>query len=200
MQLNVALFLFLAIVGIAALVIHARGRSWRSIRDLLGLRLGPGVAYLVLIPFTIVAAVVTAAIARFVLLDAFTHPAANTSLYVYAQQTLGVGTLAAAFAYEMGTTAIGEELFFRGLIAGWLLGWLGAWWGNLAQALVFLLPHLALIALAPSLWWVVILAAFGGGLVLGAVRQWTGSILPGMLAHGLTNTVAAGVTMWLAHS
>jgi membrane protease YdiL (CAAX protease family) len=48
---------------------------------------------------------------------------------------------------------------------------------------------------------VVILAAFGGGgLVLGAVRQWTGGILPGMLAHGLTNTVAAGVTMWLAHS
>jgi CAAX protease family protein len=200
MQLNVAVFLFVGIVGIAALVIHARGRSWRSIRDLLGLRLGPGRAYLVLIPFTIVAAVVTAAIARFVLLDAFTHPAADTSLAVYARQTLGVGTLAAAFAYEMFTTAIGEELLFRGLIAGWLLGWLGAWWGNLAQALVFLLPHLALIALAPGLWWVVILAAFGGGLVLGAVRQWTGSILPGMLAHGLTNTVAAGVTMWLAHS
>src|SRR5262249_43618209 len=113
---------------------------------------------------------------------------------------LGVGKLEASFACKILATAIGYELSSRGLIAGWLLGWLGAWWGNLAQALVFLLPHLALIALAPSLWWVVILAAFGGGLVLGAVRQWTGRIPPGMLAHGLTNPVAAGGTLWLALS
>lgn len=199
MQFNVAVFLFLAIVGFAALIIHARGRSWPSIRDLLGLRLGSGRAYMVLIPFTVMTAIVVTGVARFVLPGTFSHPPSNTTLYGYSRQTLSVGTLAVAFAYEMGTTALGEELLFRGLIAGWLLGWLGAWWGNLAQALVFLLPHLVLLFIAPGLWWLVILAAFGGGLVLGVVRQRTGSILPGMLGHGILNTVAAGVTMWMAH-
>jgi membrane protease YdiL (CAAX protease family) len=199
MQLNVTVFLFLGIVGVAALVIHGRGRSWSSVRDLLGLRLGPGGAYLGLIPYTIGAIVVLAVLARVVLPQTFSHPPLNTTLYGYSHETLGVGTLASAFVYETFMTALGEELLFRGLIAGWLLGWLGARWGNLAQALVFLLPHLPLIIIAPGLWWLVLVAALGGGLTLGLVRQRTGSILPGLLGHGIGNTVAAGVTMWMAH-
>jgi len=199
MRLNVAVFLLLAIVGIATLVIHARGRSWSSVRDLLGLRLGPGAVYLSLIPYTIGTVIVLAALARFVLPQTFSHPPSYLSLYAYSRQTLGVGTLGAALVYEVGMTALGEELLFRGLIAGWLLGWLGPRWGNLAQAAVFLVPHLPVVLIAPGLWWLVLVAALGGGLALGLLRQRTGSILPGLLGHGIGNTVAAAVTMWMAH-
>jgi uncharacterized protein len=144
--------------------------------------------------------IVLATIARFVVPQTFSHPPSYTTLYDYSRQTLGAGTVATALVYELGMTALGEELFFRGLIAGWLLGWLGARWGNLAQALVFLVPHVPVILIAPGLWWLVLIAGFGGGLTLGLLRQRTGSILPGLLGHGIGNTVAAAVTMWMAHA
>ena len=45
--------------------------------------------------------------------------------------------------------ALGEEVFFRGLLAGVLIRRLGFAWGNLMQALAFLVPH-ALAALPKS--------------------------------------------------
>ena len=40
--------------------------------------------------------------------------------------------------------AIGEEIFFRGLLGGILIRRLGFLWGNLLQAVLFLVPHLLL--------------------------------------------------------
>lgn len=46
----------------------------------------------------------------------------------------------------------GRDLFFRGLVGGWLMRHSGFWVGNALQILVFLLPHLFVLAGGLYLW------------------------------------------------
>lgn len=85
--------------------------------------------------------------------------------------------------------AAGEEVFFRGLLGGVLMRRLGFWWGNTLQAVVFLLPHTALLVIDASLW-PVLPVQFLAGWLLGWLRHSTGSFLPGAAVHVLTNVVA----------
>ena len=87
--------------------------------------------------------------------------------------------------------AAGEEVFFRGLLGGVLMRRLGVAWGNLAQAAVFLLPHLALLAVDARLW-PILPAQFVTGLLLGWLRHRADSFVPGAAVHALVN-LAAGL-------
>ncbi len=49
------------------------------------------------------------------------------------------------FVYPLVTSALCEELLFRGLIAKWLIRRLGFGWGNALQTALFLAPHLLLV-------------------------------------------------------
>ncbi|SLM99039.1 CPBP family intramembrane glutamic endopeptidase [Brevibacterium yomogidense] len=89
--------------------------------------------------------------------------------------------------------ALGEEVFFRGLLAGVLIRRLGFAWGNLMQALAFLVPHAALLAIDIRLW-PILPVQFAVGWVLGHLRHVTGSFLPGALVHIVANVVA-GILM-----
>ncbi|GAA4514121.1 CPBP family intramembrane glutamic endopeptidase [Brevibacterium yomogidense] len=84
--------------------------------------------------------------------------------------------------------AAGEEVFFRGLVGGVLMRRLGFGWGNLLQAVVFLLPHTVLLALDGSLWPLLVLQ-FVTGWLLGWLRWTSGSILPGVAVHAVVNIV-----------
>lgn len=86
--------------------------------------------------------------------------------------------------------ATGEEVFFRGLVGGVLFRRLGFGWGNLVQALIFLVPHLALLLVDPRLW-PLLPVQFAAGWLLGWLRHKTGSFVPGAAAHTIAN-VAAG--------
>src|SRR5262249_51544508 len=55
---------------------------------------------------------------------------------------LGGSAIAMALLYGVVKTGFPEELLFRGLIAGSLSRRLSLWWANLAQTLIFFLPHL----------------------------------------------------------
>lgn len=81
---------------------------------------------------------------------------------------------------------IGEEVFFRGLVYGGLrLRW-GVAAGALASAAFFAAVHTQLVHALPI---------FALGLVLAIVYERSGSLVPGMVAHGLNNVVAV-LSIW----
>jgi len=92
-------------------------------------------------------------------------------------------------------TSLSEELLFRGLIGKRLIGRFGFAIGNGMQAVAFGLVHLSLLAIPQaSLPLVLAMVAFTG--VMGWVNGWlnerlgNGSIVPGWIAHGLTNLLS----------
>jgi membrane protease YdiL (CAAX protease family) len=90
--------------------------------------------------------------------------------------------------------ALGEEIFFRGLLGGWLVRRLGFAIGNTVQTLIFLLPHLLLLLVSLNLWPIIAVQIVAGWL-LGWLRYRSDSILPGWLAHSLINAFGALATM-----
>jgi membrane protease YdiL (CAAX protease family) len=102
----------------------------------------------------------------------------------------GLPALTLAFLNGIVQTAFAEELLFRGLIAGSLSRRLALVWANLTQALIFFLPHLAILLFAPELWGILPLV-FLGALVFGWVRIRSGSILGSWLMHASGNVTMA---------
>lgn len=110
------------------------------------------------------------------------------------QQFVGLGlnlqTVIAALFYGGLQTGFTEELLFRGLIAGSLARRLSPLWANIAQALLFLLPHVLIVVVAPELWGLLV-AVFAVGLLLGWMRIRSGSILGPWLVHTAVNVTVA---------
>jgi membrane protease YdiL (CAAX protease family) len=120
------------------------------------------------------------------------NPLVSTSFYDGWSPSLS--SFLFAWMREAFYVALGEEIFFRGLLGGWLERRYGFRRGNIIQAVVFLLPHLLLLMVSTS-FWLVIVVQFLAGWVLGLLRSRSGSILPGWLAHSLMNAVGALASM-----
>lgn len=118
----------------------------------------------------------------------------NINISDYAGWTLSVASFLLVWLREAIYVALGEEIFFRGFLGGWLVRRLGFAIGNTVQALVFLLPHLLLLLVSQSLWLIIIVQLIAGWL-LGWLRYRSNSILPGWLAHSLTNAFGALAAM-----
>ena len=118
----------------------------------------------------------------------------NINISDYAGWTLSVTSFLLVWLREAIYVALGEEILFRGFLGGWLVRRLGFAVGNTAQALVFLLPHLLLLLVSRSLWPIIIVQLIAGWL-LGWLRYLSNSILPGWLAHSLTNAFGALAAM-----
>lgn len=103
---------------------------------------------------------------------------------------LTIQAIVLALLYGMVKTGFSEELLFRGLVAGSLSRRLPLRWANLVQALIFLLPHLLILMIAPALW-TLLPVVFVLALVLGWLRIKSGSILGPWLVHGSTNVAMA---------
>lgn len=101
---------------------------------------------------------------------------------------LGFSARALALAFFNGVVQTGftEELLFRGLIAGSLSRRLPLLWANLAQALIFFLPHLLVLMVMPEMWAVLPLVLVGA-LTFGWIRIKSGSILGSWLMHASGN-------------
>ena len=118
----------------------------------------------------------------------------NINISDYAGWTLSVPSFLLIWLREAIYVALGEEIFFRGFLGGWLVQRLGFTIGNTIQTLVFLLPHLLLLLVSQSLWSIIIIQLVAGWL-LGWLRYRSNSILPGWLAHSLTNAFGAVTSM-----
>jgi len=84
---------------------------------------------------------------------------------------------------------IAEEFLFRRVLQGWLEGWLeprAPKWGTVTAIVVSSLAF-ALAHLGQGLAWVPL---FFFGLVVGYLSRQTGSIVPGIILHGLFNAVS----------
>jgi uncharacterized protein len=114
----------------------------------------------------------------------------GSSLAQYEGLALGLTGILVIFLREAFYVALGEEVFFRGWLGGWLFWRFGFRIGNLIQATLFTLPHLLLLLIAPSFWPLVPIWWLAGWL-LGYLRHRSGSIFPGWLAHALSNTASA---------
>jgi membrane protease YdiL (CAAX protease family) len=118
----------------------------------------------------------------------------NVNVSDYTGWTLSVASFLLGWLREAIYVALGEEIFFRGFLGGWLVRRLGFAVGNTVQALVFILPHLLLLLVSQMLW-PVIIVQFVAGWVLGLLRYRSNSILPGWIAHSLTNAIGALAAM-----
>ena len=87
---------------------------------------------------------------------------------------------------------IAEELMFRGYFLGKMSEMINKWAAVVITALIFGLLHLpgAVTGNSITLQWAVAADTFALGLVLGALRIWTGSIWAGILLHMLKNAIA----------
>lgn len=103
---------------------------------------------------------------------------------------LGAQAVTTALFYGIVKTGFAEEFLFRGLIAGSLARRLPFGWANLTQALIFLAPHLLLLAIMPGAAGILLLV-FAGALVAGWLRIASGSIAGPWLMHGLVNVATA---------
>lgn len=97
-------------------------------------------------------------------------------------------------------SGIGEELFFRGFLGKRLIGKLGFKAGNILQALIFILPHILTFHTLPLLESILLLVNAGiMGYTFGYIteKKAGGSIVPGMLMHGLVNMVAVPIVWFI---
>ena len=118
----------------------------------------------------------------------------NINISDYSGWTLSVTSFLLMWLREAIYVALGEEIFFRGFLGGWLVRRLGFAIGNTVQALVFIMPHLLLLIVSQSLWPIIIVQLIAGWL-LGWLRYRSNSILPGWFAHSLTNALGALAAM-----
>ena len=94
------------------------------------------------------------------------------------------GTFALMMLLGAVVVPIGEELLFRGVVTT-ALGRYGAWVAVLGSALVFALAHGVSIVLP---------AAFVLGVINAMLLRRSGSVWPGVVAHGVNNALVFGLT------
>jgi membrane protease YdiL (CAAX protease family) len=118
----------------------------------------------------------------------------SVSISQYTGWTISIISFLLVWIREAIYIAIGEEIFFRGFLGGWLFRRFGFAIGNIIQALIFILPHLLLLIVSISFWPIIAVQLVAGWL-LGWLRYKSDSILPGWLAHSLSNAIGALAAM-----
>lgn len=89
--------------------------------------------------------------------------------------------------------ALGEEVFFRGLVAGMLIRRLGVHRGNLLQAF-FLVPHASSSSGVDVRVWLLPIQ-FIAGWLLGWLRHKADSLAPGAVVHAIANLAAGAIAV-----
>ncbi len=177
-------------VIIYALVVKLKERTnGREIARRLGLTLGKGRYYFWAFGFTFLGIVMSVAILRLIPASVLNEKNVATSQFV-GQPLTGMNFLSALF-FGLFKTGLGEELLFRGLISGLFGRRTKLWIANAFQAAIFTLPHLLLLTINLRLWPIALVLPFVSGLILGWLRLKSGSIVPGWIVHGLSNTFSA---------
>src|ERR1051326_5316790 len=115
LQFNPITIVFLLPSLITLMVLRLRKQPWEKILSLLGWRLGAPRYYLGALLFFLVTAISFVLLVIFVFPDLFRHPSPGTTQYSYAHLGLSFSSLGIAFLNEFFFTALGEEVFFRGL-------------------------------------------------------------------------------------
>ncbi|GAA1475393.1 CPBP family intramembrane metalloprotease [Corynebacterium felinum] len=155
--------------------VQKRKREWESILHSLGATWGDKKSHAIGLGIFLLVCVLSAIVFQLMPEDVFGSLGDSFTRVT----SIGAGIVIALRAF-------GEEVFFRGFLGGFLMRRLGFLAGNTLQAVIFLLPHLSLLILNTGLCPIVVLQFFLGW-VLGWLRHYSGSFLPGAVAHMATN-------------
>ncbi len=192
MEFPIQLVVFTAPSVLYMVVRRFRAAGWKDIFSKLGWSAGKPRDYLLSLAVTALTGVFGWLAFQFI--PAYVLEDPNINLSGYAGYSLSPASFVIILLREGFYIALGEEIFFRGLLGGWLIRRLGFVAGNTLQAVIFLLPHLLLLWVSLRLWPILIVQAIAGWL-MGWLRHRSGSILPGWLAHTLINTLSALSTL-----
>ena len=171
-----------------ALVLRRRGKPGKEILDRLGLRFASPENYAWALGILLLTGALAVWATRSIPEEVLRSP--NVAVSQYESLSLSAGTVLLVLVRETFYVALGEELLFRGLLGGVLFRRLGFASGNMSQTALFLVPHLALLLVSLGLWRLVLVQLVAGWL-LGWLRFRSGSVLPGWMAHSLTNALGA---------
>ena len=177
-------------VAIYAVLRRRRQDEWSGIYSKLGLKRGRGAYYLWAIAFVGLFLAFYYGAAEFLL----SSDARRAMFDPYSGLEASPLTLGLVFASEALTVALGEELFFRGLVGGWAMRRFGYRKGNALQAALFIVPHLPVLYFNPGVCPLVFVFPFLLGWTNGWLMHRSGSIWPGWILHSLVNTVTK---IWL---
>ena len=191
-QIPAQLLIYAIPCVIYAIVQRLRGRSWSQIASNLGLRSSQPVYYGWALMFFVVLGLFSWIMIPLFFPGYFDRPGIAASQYAGVE--FGILTILYAFFREAVYVALGEELFFRGLVGGWLMRLFGFWVGNALQSLVFLAPHLFVLSGGLNLW-PLLLAPLISGWLNGWLLYRSGSILPAWFGHSLGIAFAAAGAM-----
>jgi len=182
----------LIVLGIPSLIYVAvrrrRGEKWKEVFEKIGWRGSRRIYFLWSLVVIILVGGLGWLALQAVPSEALQDP--NINISDYTGWTLSLSSFLLVWLREAIYVALGEEIFFRGFLGGWLVRRLGFAIGNTIQALVFILPHLLLLLVSQSLWLIIIVQLIAGWL-MGWLRCRSNSILPGWLAHSLSNAIGA---------
>jgi membrane protease YdiL (CAAX protease family) len=96
----------------------------------------------------------------------------------------GYGSALALGLIEVGLLApVAEEIFFRGVLFGWLRGRVPVAVAVVLSAAAFSVGHLDWMQ------WSILLPTFGAGCVLAVLYHYSRSLWPCIVVHGLSNTI-----------
>ena len=191
-QFPAQLILYAIPCAVYAVAQRLRGRTWSQIASNLGLRRSQPVYYVWALVFFVVVGMLSLVTIYVFFPGYYDRPGGAASQYAGVE--LGILAVVYAFFREAVYVALGEELFFRGLVGSWLMRHLGFWVGNALQSLVFLMPHLLVLSGGLDLW-PLLLAPLVSGWLYGWLLYRSGSILPGWLGHSLAIALAAAGVM-----
>lgn len=131
---------------------------------------------LVLIVFSVAAVYLTSLLGNTVENSKTESLLQNVTLF-----TVTIGIVSAAIV-----SSFYEEIFFRGFIYRWLRTRVGMSWAIVVSSLIFTLAHFPTFNAMP--------VNFIGGVVFAWTYERTGSVVPGMIVHGVVNTIAVLLT------
>jgi membrane protease YdiL (CAAX protease family) len=177
----------LAATAVSAVHLFARSRDWGSLGFGLGrlrddLRLAVAGLALMLAPLLALAAVLDRVVP-------YRHAIVDFLSAHRDPLSIGLVLFAAVVA-----APISEEFLFRRVLQGWLEGWLEPHAPRWGAAVAIVLSSLAFAAahVGQGLAW---LPLFFFGLVVGYLARQTGSIVPGVILHGLFNAVSVALVL-----
>lgn len=184
------LILFSIFPIVYSVYLRQKGVALREAFSWIGWVGGPPIWYLWALLVTVLLGILGFIAFQLIPPEIFDHP--NLTASRYTGLTIRVSTILLIFTTEAISVALGEEIFFRGFLGGWLFRRLGFLIGNMVQSVLFLLPHLLLLTISIG-FLPLIPIQFAAGWVYGWLRCRSGSILPGWLSHSLINTFSAAV-------
>jgi membrane protease YdiL (CAAX protease family) len=192
MTIPYQLLLFLIPSAVFILFQRFKKRTWDSISTDLGWK-GTQLKYLAIsLGVGLVPGLLSLVIPKILPKELLDQPGIAQSHYQ--GWTLSLGAFLLAFLREAFYTALGEEIFFRGFLGRYLFRKLDFPAGNTIQAVIFLLPHLLLLTISRQLW-PILIPQFIAGWIYGWLCYRSDSILPGWLAHSLSNAFGALIFM-----